>query len=65
MKIAKLREVGTDELKQRHEELCKQIFQLRQQVSVGQTEGASKISGLRKDIARILTLLEQRKRNVA
>jgi large subunit ribosomal protein L29 len=65
MKIAKLRDISKEELVQRKEEMCKQIFQLRQQASVGQAEGASKISGLRKDIARILTLLEERKHNAA
>ena len=65
MKIAKLRDLNTDELKQRREEMLKQIFQLRLQTSAGHLQGGSKIANLRKDIARILTLLKQRKQSAA
>jgi large subunit ribosomal protein L29 len=65
MKIAKLRDMSTEELKQRREEMQKQIFQLRLQTSTGLFESASKIAGLRKDIARILTLLQERKKSAA
>ncbi len=65
MKIAKLRDMSTEELGRRKEEIENQIFQLRLQASTGQMESAPKVAGLRKDIARILTLLQERKRSAA
>jgi large subunit ribosomal protein L29 len=60
MKIEKLRESDTSELSSQQREIQEQMFRLRFQMSMGQTDGLKKLRDLRKDRARILTLLKQR-----
>ena len=60
MKIEKLRESDTSELSSQQREMQEQMFRLRFQLSMGQTDGLKKLRELRKDRARILTLLKQR-----
>ncbi len=60
MKIEKLRESDTSELSSQQREIQEQMFRLRFQMSMGQTDGLKKLRELRKDRARILTLLKQR-----
>jgi len=57
MKIGEFRDLGADELKQREKDLDDQLFRLRIQKSMGQLEAAGKLKSLRRDLARILTLL--------
>jgi len=57
MKISELKELTADELKAKEAELREQMFKLRFQKSVGQLENPLKIKNIRKDIARIQTLL--------
>ncbi len=52
----KLRNLGDAELQQRQRELNDQLFRLKFQLKMGQTESLKKIRGLRKDIARAKTL---------
>jgi large subunit ribosomal protein L29 len=52
----KLRNLGDVELQQRERELNDQLFRLKFQLKMGQTESLKKIRGLRKDIARTKTL---------
>ena len=55
----KLRDMATDEL-QRHEgEMNEQMFKLRFQWAMGQTESLNKMRELRKDRARLLTILRE------
>jgi large subunit ribosomal protein L29 len=58
-KIKELRELSPEELKHRETELVDQLFKLRFQKSLGQLESPMKIKTLRRDIARIKTLLNQ------
>ena len=60
MKAEQVREMGVDELRVREKELDDQIFRLRIQKSMGQLEAPAKVRGLRKDLARIKTVLRQR-----
>ena len=60
MKAAEIRELSTDELQGREKELDDQLFRLRIQKSMGQLEAPAKVRGLRKDLARIKTVLRQR-----
>ena len=59
-KVSELRELGTDELEQRVGELDDQVFRLRLQKSMGQSDAAYKMRGLRRDRARVKTLLRER-----
>jgi large subunit ribosomal protein L29 len=59
MKIKELKEFSADELKHREAELVDQLFKLRFQKSLGQLESPMKIKNIKKDIARIKTLLNR------
>ncbi|MCE2542292.1 MAG: 50S ribosomal protein L29 [Acidobacteria bacterium] len=58
--INELRELGVEDLRQRREELDDQVFRLRIQKSMGQTDAANKMRQLRRDRARVMTLLRER-----
>ncbi|MCX6560962.1 MAG: 50S ribosomal protein L29 [Candidatus Aminicenantes bacterium] len=61
MKADELRELATDELERKKAELKDQLFKLRFQNELGQLENFAKMSSLRKDIARIETILQEDK----
>src|ERR1051325_2574825 len=56
----KMRNLGDAELQQREHELNDQLFRLKFQLKMGQTESLKKIRGMRKDIARAKTLARGR-----
>jgi len=60
MKPAEVRELSTDELQGREQELHDQLFRLRIQKSMGQLEAPAKMVTLRRDLARIKTILRER-----
>ena len=60
MRAEKLRELDSDELRRQVAEYHDQNFRLRFQLSMGQTDGLKKLRNLRKDRARILTILRDR-----
>jgi len=57
MKLSELRELSQDELVVKKAELKDQLFKLRFQHSLGQLESTAKLQSLRKEIARIETLV--------
>jgi large subunit ribosomal protein L29 len=59
MKIKELKELSADELKHREAELVDQLFKLRFQKSLGQLESPMKVKNIKRDIARIKTLLSR------
>jgi len=59
MKAAKIRELGREELEGKGRELEEQLFRLRLQQSLGQTENPLKIREVRRDIARVKTILKE------
>ena len=59
MKIRELKELSADELRAKETELRDQLFKLRFQKSLGQLDNPMKLKGVKKDIARIKTLLNQ------
>jgi large subunit ribosomal protein L29 len=61
MKPTELRELSDDELIQKDEEVKDQLFKLKFQHALGQLEDAMKLKNLKKDRARILTILKERK----
>jgi large subunit ribosomal protein L29 len=56
----KLRDMTTDELDRREAEMSEQIFRLRFQWAMGQTETLNKMRELRKDRARLLTIKREK-----
>ena len=60
MRVEEIRELGVDELHTREKELDDQLFRLRIQKSMGQLEAPAKVRVLRKDLARIKTILRQK-----
>jgi large subunit ribosomal protein L29 len=65
MKIRELRELSIDELEQKEIELKDQWFKLRFQKSLGQLDNPMKLGNIRRDIARIKTLLKELKKKEA
>lgn len=59
-KAVELRELGTEDLRQRVHDLDDQVFRARLQKSMGQTDAAHKIRNLRRDRARTKTVLRER-----
>jgi len=60
MKAAELRDLGADELGARERDLNDQLFRLRIQKSMGQLEAPGKIRSVRRDLARVKTVLRQK-----
>ena len=59
-KASELREKSENDLHLRERELNEQLFKLRFQRSTGAMENPSKMRQVRKDIARIKTLLKEK-----
>ncbi|HXU47276.1 MAG TPA: 50S ribosomal protein L29 [Thermoanaerobaculia bacterium] len=57
LKPAELRDQTLDELHQKERELAEQLFALRLQKVTGQLEKPSRVRELRRDLARVLTVL--------
>jgi large subunit ribosomal protein L29 len=62
MKIADVRAKSDDELKGQLIDLRKEAFNLRFQVASGQLENTSRVRAVRREIARIKTVLNERQR---
>jgi large subunit ribosomal protein L29 len=56
----KLRDMAVDELRRQDGEMNEQMFKLRFQWAMGQTESLNKMRELRKDRARLLTILREK-----
>jgi len=60
MKVAELRETTTDELRKKEQDLRKELFNLRFQQATGEIENPMRIRAIRKDIAKILTVITEK-----
>ena len=60
MKAQEVREMGVDELRAREKELDDQLFRMRIQKSMGQLEAPGKMRDIRRERARILTILKEK-----
>ena len=60
MKVTEIRELSVDELHTREKDLDDQIFRLRIQKSMGQLEAPARVRELRKDLAKIKTILREK-----
>ncbi len=59
-RIEKLREADTKELEVQQRELSEQVFRLRFQLTTGQPEALRRLREVRRDLARVKTLLRER-----
>ncbi len=60
MKVMEIRELNVDDLRARVKELDDQLFRLRLQKSMGQLEAPAKVREVRKDLARMKTILREK-----
>ena len=60
MKAQKVRDQDGTELKNQLAQMDEQMFRLRFQMSMGQMDGLKKVRAMRKDRARMLTILRER-----
>jgi large subunit ribosomal protein L29 len=65
MKADKIRNLTEEELSHQGKDLADQLFKLKFQLNMGQTESLKKMRGLRKDIARVKTIQGERSRAAA
>ena len=61
MKVEKIRELKSEELQTRVEELEEEIFRARIQKETGQLDHMGKVRNLRRDLARVKTVLRERR----
>jgi len=62
MKASQLKELTPDELADKYRGFKDELFNLRFQLATGQLEKFDRIRQVRKDLARVLTIMHQRKR---
>ncbi len=60
LKPNEIRNFGTDELKAKHAALMEELFNLNQHARTGKLEKPDQIRQIKKDIARILTVLREK-----
>ena len=61
MKAVELRDLAADELGVKERELTDQLFRMRIQKAMGQLEAPEKIRTVRRDLARVKTVLRQKR----
>ena len=62
MKIGEIRELAVEDLQARVKDIDDQLFRLRIQKSMGQLEAPAKLRTLRRDLARVKTILRERRK---
>ncbi|MDE0166111.1 MAG: 50S ribosomal protein L29 [Bryobacterales bacterium] len=60
MRAEEIRELDLEELAAKENEMREQMFRLRFQLGMGQTDGLKKYRALRKDLARLLTVRQEK-----
>jgi large subunit ribosomal protein L29 len=60
MNVDKIRNLTDIELEHQQRELADQLFKMKFQLKMGQTESLKKLRELRKDIARVQTVMRQK-----
>ncbi|MEN2994472.1 MAG: 50S ribosomal protein L29 [Thermodesulfovibrio sp.] len=60
MKVKELRNLSIEELRKKEKELRKELFNLRFQLSKGELQNVRRIRAVKKDIARILTIITEK-----
>lgn len=65
MKVSVLRELTIEELIKKEQDLRKELFNLRFQKATGEIENPMRIGAIRKNIAKILTIITEKNRQKA
>ena len=65
MRSQKIRDLDSPELQNQLREMDEQLFRLKLQMSMGQMEGLKKVRGIKKNRARIFTILRERELETA
>ena len=65
MKVAEVRELGIEEIERRVAETRRELFNLRFQHATGQLENTGQIRDVKRNIARLLTVLNKKQRENA
>ena len=60
MEAEKIRNLTDEELRHQEQEMNDELFKLKFQLNMGQTESLKKLRGLHKDIARVKTVARER-----
>jgi large subunit ribosomal protein L29 len=63
MKAKELRNFFIDELKKKERDLRRELFNLRFQLAKGELQNVKRINAVKKDIARILTIITEKMKN--
>ena len=63
MKVSEIRKLNNEEIQTKVIETKKELLNLRIKNATGSLEKPSKINELRKDVARMLTILKERENN--
>ncbi|MBL7574486.1 LSU ribosomal protein L29P [Peptoniphilus asaccharolyticus DSM 20463] len=64
MKAKEIRQMSSEELNKRANELKNELFNLRFRLATGQLENPASIKAVKKDIARVKTILKERELEV-
>ena len=60
MKVTELRDMTADQLQAKLKELKSELFNLRFQHAINQLDNPHKIADVKKDIARVMTVIRQK-----
>ena len=60
MKISEIREMTSEQLDAKLKELKEELFNLRFQLAINQLENTNRIGEVNKDIARVMTVLNDK-----
>ncbi len=60
MKIKEIKDLSVDELKQKERDLVDELFRLKVRHATGQLDSSAMMKSVKKDIARIKTILKER-----
>jgi len=61
MKVGEIRDQTVEELRDKEKELADQLFALRLQKVTGQLEKPARIRDVRRDLARVMTVLREKR----
>jgi large subunit ribosomal protein L29 len=62
MKVSEIRELTLDELRQRERDSAEELFNLKFQLATGQLENKMRIRQMKKELARIKTIIREKQK---
>jgi len=63
MKASEIRDLSKEELEHKYLDLKKELFNLKTTSKIGRIENPSRINHIKKDIARIKTIMKEKERH--